>query len=102
MRDPTVHKTAPRTKNFPALYVNSTKDEKFRLRGFPIAAVTNFPEHSGLKQHKFITVLEARSLNGSHWAKTQGVSRAMFLLEALQENSLLALLNCFTWSPAIF
>ena len=87
MRDPTVHKTAPRTKNFPALYVNSTKDEKFRLRGFPIAAVTNFPEHSGLKQHKFIIVLEARSLNGSHWAKTQGVSRAMFLLEFLRENT---------------
>ena len=31
-------------------------------------------------------VLELRSLNGSHWAKYQGVSRAMFLLEALGDN----------------
>lgn len=49
-----------------------------------MAAVTNGRRYGGLKYHKFI--LQLRSLAWVYLGQHQGISRAVFLLEALGEN----------------
>lgn len=49
-----------------------------------MAAVTNGCRYGGLKYRKFI--LQLRSLAWVYLGQHQGISRAVFLLEALEEN----------------
>lgn len=50
--------------------------------------MTSYHKLGGSKQHKFITLQFWRPeiYNGSHWDKNQCEARAVFLLEALEEN----------------
>lgn len=63
------------------------RDVYLEVYEFPITALTNYHEYSGLKQHTFIILqfCGSESQNGSHWAKARMLGGtghgATFLLE---------------------
>lgn len=56
------------------MYAPTALRFKAPLYKFPIAAVTNYHRHSGLKRHKFTTLQfwGPEVQNGSSWTKIKG------------------------------